>query len=195
MVFLRKYIVFQRTPKRSRGGPWVGFSRKSGAPGGAGPPPGGARHFLGGPSGPIRGNPLTLGGPEGGPREPFFFQGAHLLNWGAPKTIKNPLCFILFSPLWDFWEIVQKGPKGATQQGRIQGVQGGSQMGPKGPSGVPGGGQGGPRGPKGPSRGGKGGAQGATPDIEPTSGERIEGPMGPLGDIGGTKNSKNFEVS
>ena len=156
MVFLRKYVVLQRTPERSRGGSWVRFSRKFGAPGGPGGPPGGARQFLGGPSGPIRGNPLTRGGPEGGPREPFFFQGAHLLNRGAPKTIKNPLSFILFSPLWDIGEIVQKGPKGATHQGRIQGIQGGSQMGPKGPSGVPGGGQGGPRGPQGPSRGSRG---------------------------------------
>ncbi len=156
MLFLRKYDVFRRTPEYPRGGDGASFSRNFEVPGGPGGSPGCARHFLGGSPGPIRGHPLTRGGPEGGPREPFFFQGAHLLNWGAPKTIKNPLCFILFSPLWDFGEIVQKGPKGATHQGRIQGIRGGGQMGPKGPSGVPGGGQGGPRGPKGPSRGSKG---------------------------------------
>ena len=135
MVFLRKYVVFQRMPERSRGGPW------------------GARATSrGGSRDPFGGNPLTRGGPEGGPREPFFLQGPHLLNRGAPKTIKKPLSFMVFSPLGGFEEIVYKGPKGAGQQGRIQGVQGGSQMAPQGPWGVPGGGQGGPRGSKGPSR-------------------------------------------
>ena len=121
--------------------------------------------FSGGALGTHSGESVNSGGARGGPKGAFFFQGAHLLNWGAPKTIKNPLSFILFSPLWDFGEIVQKGPKGATQQGRIQGGQGGSQMGPKGPSGVPGGGQGGPRGPKGPSRGSKGAKKEARPSL------------------------------
>ncbi len=85
-----------------------------------------------------------------------------MLNRDAPKTIKNPMSFIVFSPLGGFEEIVYKGPKGAAQQGRIQGVQGGSQMGPQGPSGPPGGGQGRPRGSQGPSWGSKGGPKEST---------------------------------
>ena len=147
------------------GGPGRVFRENLGPRGGPGEPPGGARHFPGGARDPFGDDPLTRGGTEGGPGESFFFQGSRLLNRGAPKTIKKPWSFIVFLRLEGFEEIVYKGPKGAAQQGRIQGIQGGSQMEPQGPSGVPGGGQGSPRGVQGPSWGSKGGPKEAHPSL------------------------------
>ena len=154
---------FKECQSAPGGGPGGVFHEHLGPRGGPGGPRGARATSRGGSRGPFGGSPLTRGGPEGGPGERFFSQGAHLLNRGAPKTIKNPLSFIVFSPLGGFEEIVYKGPKGAAQQGRIQGIQGGSQMGPQGPSGAPGGGPGGPQGVPGPILGKQGGAKGGPP--------------------------------
>ena len=79
------------------GGSWVRFSRNLGAPGGLGPPRG-VRDIFWGSLGTHLGEPVNSGGARGDPREPLFFQGAHLFDLGAPQIMKKTWCFIVFSP-------------------------------------------------------------------------------------------------
>ncbi len=94
MLFLRKYNVFEETPKRSRGGSWATFSRKFGAPGGPGPPPGDFGRFPGGSPAPFGPPHRIPGGPRGGPGAPLFLAGARFVIPGGPGHVKKQLEFI-----------------------------------------------------------------------------------------------------
>ena len=161
MVFLRKYNVFQKSPKCSRGGSRGVLREFLGPLGGPGTPPGGRAVFQGGPRGPFGGPWEFRGGGQGGPEAPVITSAGYSWFFPSPKGLQETclnqwenMVFKHEVPDNDQPAFLRTCKRAPRDPWETEGNQRGSK---EAPGGGPRGARGRPRGPKGGPRGDPGG--------------------------------------